>query len=117
MTRLRHAKTGIGALIVYAALLVVTAFVLYELGSEPLGYSSLASRFLPPSEEQTAEARRFGKMRVRADQFGHCREYSVDNRTQELVQSGTVVCDREQYARTRQRTKADVIREAFGGSN
>lgn len=117
MTKLRHNRVGIGALIAYAALVVATAFSLFELGSEQLGYSSLTGWFLPKPAAHPDAGRRYGKMQIRSDYKGHCREYSLDNKTQELVSTGTVVCDQQQYERNRQRTRADVFREAFGGQH
>jgi hypothetical protein len=117
MTKVRHTKLGVGAVAAYAAIVVITACVLYELGSGHLGYSSLTSKLFSPPIEQSDSARRYGKMLVKSDQYGNCRSYSLDNDTQQLVPGGTVVCDREQNARFKQRSRTDIFRQAFGGQH
>lgn len=115
MTKVHHTKLGVGALFAYAAIVVITAFLLYELGAGQLGYSSLASSLFSTPPAPPEAARRYGKMLVKSDLYGNCRSYSLDNDTQQLVPAGTVVCDREQNARFGKRSKADMFREAFGG--
>lgn len=113
MSSNHHAKTGVGALAAYAAIVVITACVLYELGSDSLGYASLASKLLPAPAEQPAAAQRYGKVLVRSKLYGACHAFSLDNETQQLVAAGTVECDHGPSGR--RRSKTDVFREAFGG--
>lgn len=115
MARAQHSKIGVTALIAYTGLTVATAVALFELGSTPLGYSSLSSRFVAAPVEDKAAAQRYGKMWVRSDHAGRCREYSLDNKTQQIVPSGTVVCDQEQFDRYNQRSRTEIIRDAFRG--
>jgi hypothetical protein len=115
MAKTLRNKIGIGALIVYALLTALTTVVLFELGSKPLGYASLASLLPSRSAEDEAAKQRYGKMWIRADHLGHCREYALDNKTQRIVLSGMVVCNPEQYARFNQRSRAELIRDAFRG--
>ncbi len=114
-TKARHARRGIGALAVYIAIVVITAFVLYEIGSGSLGYSSLANKFFDRRTDHPHAAQRYGKIRVRSDYYGNCQEFSLDNETQQLVEIGTVVCDPEENARFRPRSKSEIFRRAFGG--
>ncbi len=114
MAKTQNSKIGIGALIAYALLTVLTAAVLFEMGSEPLGYASLTSLFSFRTGEEQAARQRYGKMWIRADS-GHCREYALDNETQRVVLSGLVACKPEQYTRFDQRSRAKVIRDAFRG--
>lgn len=115
MTKVHHNKLGVGAVVAYAAIVMVTACLLYELGAGQLGYSSLASSLFSAPAEQPESARRYGKMLVKSDLYGNCRSYSLDNATQQLVPAGTVVCDPAQNARFGKRSKADIFLEAFGG--
>jgi hypothetical protein len=110
MAKIYHSRLGIGALAAYASLIVVTAIGLYALGA---GTNVLPS----PFARSDAEQNRYGKLLVRSDDEGRCRAFALDNRTQELVERGTVVCDPERQRRARQfqRSRADSFREAFGG--
>lgn len=110
MLRFHNNQLGLSALAAYVGAVVLTGAFLYTLGAT-------SSLFEPPAEKTTAEKARYGKMWVKSDEQGHCREYALDNKTQELVESGVVVCDRERSARFRVRSKADSFREAFGGSS
>ena len=109
MFKVHNNRLGLSALAAYVGAVVVTAVFLYTLGAT-------SNLFQAPVEKTTAEKARYGKMWVKSDEQGHCREFALDNKTQELVDSGVVVCDRERSVRFRQRSKADSFREAFGGS-
>lgn len=115
MTRLHHANRGVGALSAYVVALVVVSLGLYELGARPFGYTPLSARLLGPDGPPPAEVRRFGKMLVKTDEYNQCREYSVDNRTQQLVEKGVVPCDPEREAKMKDagRTKMDSFRDSF----
>jgi hypothetical protein len=112
MAKTQNSKIGIGALIAYALLTVLTAAALFEMGSEPLGYASLTSLFSSRTGEEQAARHRYGKMWIRADS-GHCREYALDNETQQVVLSGLVACNPEHYTRFDQPSRAKIIRDAF----
>lgn len=115
MAKAMQTRTGLGALAIYAAIVVVAAFVFYEIGSGSFGYSSLTGALASASDERPAAAQRYGKILMRADIYGHCREFSIDNQTQQMVPTGTVVCDREQKERFHPRSRTEIIREAFSG--
>lgn len=115
MARIRSSKVGIGALAIAALFIMLVACVLFELGASPLGYGSLTSLLGSPPAEDQAAGQRYGKMRIRADRR-HCREYSLDNESQKIRLSGTVVCNPEDdYAHFDQRSRAEIIRDAFRG--
>jgi hypothetical protein len=120
MSRIHHPNRGVAALTAYVVGVVVTATAGYEVGARQLGYvppsTRVASLFGPPGPTE-AEVRRYGRMTVKADYLGNCREYTVDNRTQQVVDKGIVRCEPERdAARAKPRGGAfDSFRDAFGG--
>jgi hypothetical protein len=120
MFKTHHANRGIAALAAYAAGVATVGLAGYEVGARQLGYvppsERLASLFgpAPPPE---AEVRRYGRMWVKIDSMGNCREFSVDNRTQQIVDKGIVTCDpaRKQEIKEKTTSRFDSFRDAFGG--
>ena len=109
----RSNNVGKGALTIYALLATLTGGALFELGSGPFGYASLTSLLAAQPADQQA-ANRYGKMRIRADRR-LCREYSLDNETQKIVPSGTVLCNPDDAFHFDQRSRTEIIRDAFRG--
>lgn len=117
MTSTHHARRGLIAVSAYAAGMVVVTLVGLEVGARQLGYVPLTERLLGPSGPPEAEVRRYGRMMVKADYFGNCREYTVDNRTQQIVDKGIVPCDPAKEAEAKAKPtggKFDAFRESFG---
>ncbi|MDC7785724.1 hypothetical protein PQJ75_06410 [Rhodoplanes sp. TEM] len=118
MTRTHHARHGIAALVAYAVGLVVVALAGWEVGARQLGYVPLTTRVFGPSGPPEAEVRRWGRMLVKADYLGNCREYTVDNRTQQVIDKGIVPCEppKETESAKPKTTggKFDSFRDAFG---
>ena len=117
MTSTHHARRGLLAVSAYAAGLVVVTLVGWEVGARQLGYVPLTERLLGPSGPPEAEVRRWGRMVVKADYFGNCREYTVDNRTQQIVDKGIVPCappKKEAEVARPTGGKFDSFRDAFG---
>lgn len=119
MLKIHHANRGIAALAAYVAGVVVITLVGYEVGARQLGYpppsSQLTSLFGPPAPPE-AEVRRYGRMWVKTDNMGNCREFSVDNRTQQIVDKGIVTCDpaRKDEIKEKTTSRFDSFRGAFG---
>ena len=101
-----RSRIGFSALVAYAGLVVATSIGLYALGA---GTNVLPSPFAGTGPDGA----RYGQVLVRSDDEGRCRKFSLDNRTQQLVDAGVVMCDRR--AKARPRTKAETFREAFVG--
>ena len=117
MTAIRQTR-GLAALAAYVAGVVVVALGGWELGARQLGYEPLTARLFAPEGPSEAEVRRYGRMLVKADWQGNCREYTVDNRTQRVVDKGIVPCDPRKETAPQQKSGGggafDSFREAFG---
>ncbi|EJW10077.1 hypothetical protein A33M_0535 [Rhodovulum sp. PH10] len=118
MGKVEHRHRGIGAIAAYGAAIVAVTLVLQEMGAGPFGYTPLTTRLLGPSGPSPEELVRHGKLLLKVDENGNCREYGFDNKTQRLTDKGVVVCDPERAARieeaTASKSKLDSFREAFG---
>jgi hypothetical protein len=86
---------------------VLASFAVYAVVADPLDWIH--------GKVGSPEADRYGRVLVKTDASGDCHEYAVDNRTHQLVDKGIIVCDPEQKARYRAKTKSEEISEAFSG--
>jgi hypothetical protein len=107
------------ALAAYAAAVVVIALVSYEIGARQFGYVPPSERLVTlfgPAPPPEAEVRRYGRLWLKVDEMGNCREYSVDNRTQQVVDRGIVTCDptRKEEIKAKTTSRFDSFRDAFG---
>lgn len=117
MGKHHHTNHGFGAVAGFAGLMIAVGVLVYEVGAGSIGLTSLTDHVMTQHSDATRESLRQGKMLVKSDQFGNCREFGLDNRTQEVVNRGVVVCDRarqEEY-KAQQRSRFDGFRDAFGG--
>ncbi|NVO14175.1 MAG: hypothetical protein HXX10_09080 [Rhodoplanes sp.] len=120
MIKIHHANRGIVALAAYVAGVAAIALVGYEVGARQLGYSPPSeqlSALFGPAPPPEAEVRRYGRMWLKVDNMGNCREYTVDNRTQQMVDKGIVTCDpaRKREIKEKTTSRFDSFRDAFGG--
>ncbi|RAI41002.1 hypothetical protein [Rhodoplanes roseus] len=118
MLRTHHSNRGLAALLAYAAGVVVVTLVGYEIGARQLGYAPPSARLFAPPGPPEAEVRRYGRMLTKVDHLGNCREYEVDNRTQQIVDKGIVPCEPPRADTKPKPTgsgRFDAFRDAFGG--
>jgi hypothetical protein len=115
MKKIYHTNQGFGAVAGFAAVLILAGIVVYEFSAGPMGFPSLSHRVLNQGEPSTSEAVRHGKMLVKSDEFGNCREFGLDNRTQQVVNRGIVVCDRarQEEVKAMQKSRFDSFKDAF----
>lgn len=115
MARKTHSSNvGKGAITIYALLAALTGVALFELGAAPLGYAPLTSLLAAKPAQEPLSDQRYGKMWIRAD-GRHCRAFSLDNETQAIIPSGTVACNTDSGTSYDQRSRTEIIRDAFRG--
>lgn len=117
MIKVHHANRGVAVVLAIAAGLAALTLLLYEIGARHFGLHPPSARLLGEAEPPSEESRRHGRMWVKVDNMGNCREFSIDNRTQQMVDKGVVTCDpaRKQEIKTNTTSKFDSFRDAFGG--